>query len=169
MADQNSLFTHADCSIRKSPNTLVIGVYFLLFLLLALSGISSTAQTLRPETVPSSDPTKVQGNEQVSTLELGKPIERALTAGQAHSYQLKLAEGEYARVVVDQRGINLEVILFSPDGVEIVELDRAGVGLEYISALGEPAGTYRLEVRPHQRVAAASLRCKARRIKIRHS
>lgn len=72
MADQNSLFTHTHCSNRKSRNnTLVMGVSFLLLLLPALSAISRTAQTSRPETVPSRDRTKVQGDEQVPTLELG--------------------------------------------------------------------------------------------------
>ena len=155
MADQNSLFTHAHCSIRKSHNnTLVIGVCFLLFLLPARSGISVIAQASRPESVPSRDPIKVQGNEQVPKLELDKPIERELAGGETHTYRLELASGQYARVVVDQRGINVVVTLSSPDGKKIIELERARIGPEPVSVLADASGTYLLKLRPLEKGAA---------------
>src|SRR5215813_2800724 len=48
-------------------------------------------------------------------LEAGKPIEREIAGGEAHSYQLTLTAGQYARVVVDQRGIDVVVTVYSPN------------------------------------------------------
>jgi len=39
----------------------------------------------------------------VPSLEQGKPIERALAGAEAHSYQIILAAGQYARAAIDQR------------------------------------------------------------------
>ena len=50
-------------------------------------------------------------------LEQGKPIERELAGGQQHSYQIALAEGQYASVVVEQRGIDVAVELQTSESV----------------------------------------------------
>src|SRR5688572_5459465 len=52
----------------------------------------------------------------VRLLELGKPIEREMAVGQSHSYKFTLSANQYAHVLVEQKGINVEVTLFSPDG-----------------------------------------------------
>jgi hypothetical protein len=57
-----------------------------------------------------------QGASDVRWLEEGKPIERQLSGGESHSYQLNVKAGQYARVIVDQRGIDVVVNLFGPDG-----------------------------------------------------
>src|SRR5436853_3962099 len=48
-----------------------------------------------------------QSNMDTRVLEAGKPIERELAGGEAHTYQLTLAAGQYATVVVDQQRINV--------------------------------------------------------------
>src|SRR2546430_2688904 len=47
-----------------------------------------------------------QNRPEVTTLELGKPIERDLAGEQRHSYQITLAAGQYATAVLEQRGID---------------------------------------------------------------
>src|SRR5437867_2320983 len=59
----------------------------------------------------------------VPTLEPGKPIDRELGGGQSHFYQIALASGQYLHVVVDQRGIDVIVALFGPDGKLIFGVD----------------------------------------------
>jgi hypothetical protein len=57
----------------------------------------------------------VQEQQQAQKLEQGNPIERELSGGQSHSYQMTLAAGQYVKLVVDQRGIDVVVKLFGPD------------------------------------------------------
>src|SRR3712207_2093618 len=64
-----------------------------------------------------------QSDKDIPPLELGKPIERELAGGQAHSYRIVLAAEQYLRVVADQRGIDVVVTLFGPDGRQVVEVD----------------------------------------------
>jgi CHAT domain-containing protein/Tfp pilus assembly protein PilF len=82
-------------------------------------------------------------------LEPGKPIERELAGGGSHSYQLRLAAGQFCHVVVDQRGIDVVAALYGSDGVKIVEVDSPNEvnGPESVSLLVEVSGNYRLEVR----------------------
>ncbi|HWN99456.1 MAG TPA: CHAT domain-containing protein [Blastocatellia bacterium] len=85
---------------------------------------------------------------EVRTLEAGKPIERELKGGETHSYQLTLEAGQYARVVVEQRRINLAVSVFDPAGKKIIDADMSWTGeLEVASLVAETPSIYRLEVR----------------------
>lgn len=81
-------------------------------------------------------------------LELNKPIERELGGGQTHTYSISLTAGQYARAVVDQRGVDVVVVFRGPGGEKIIELDTPSgdVGPEPVSLLAETAGTYLLEV-----------------------
>lgn len=84
----------------------------------------------------------------VRALELGNPIERELKGGEVHTYQIKLTAGQYLHVVVDQRGIDVVVTLFGPDGKQLVEVDSPNgtQGPELVSAVAKVAGIFRLEV-----------------------
>ncbi|MBA2750208.1 MAG: tetratricopeptide repeat protein, partial [Tatlockia sp.] len=90
-------------------------------------------------------------------LTLGKPIERNLAGNEAHSYKIVLAANQYLHIVVEQRGIDVVVALFAPDGKKIAEVDSPNgtQGEEPISIVAEAAGSYRLEVRsPDAKVEA---------------
>src|SRR5262249_26815195 len=93
-------------------------------------------------------------DEQGAILEPGKPIERELAGGEAHSYRLTLAAGQYTRVTVDQRRINVAVLAFDPDGKKIVEADMFRTGdSEVLSLVAETSGNYRLQVRSPDKTA----------------
>ena len=64
----------------------------------------------------------------IPSLELGKPIEREITGGEVHSYNLTLAVDQYVQFAVDQRGIDLAVWTFDPNGKRISEVDAFRVG-----------------------------------------
>jgi CHAT domain-containing protein/Tfp pilus assembly protein PilF len=83
------------------------------------------------------------------SLDPGKPVERELSGGQSHSYKITATSGQYLHIVVEQRGIDVAVALFTPDGKKIGEVDseRATVGTETILAIAEAAGAYRIEAR----------------------
>ena len=81
------------------------------------------------------------------TLEPGKPIERNIAGGEAHSYTVTLAAGMYTVVDVDQRGINVGIKIFAADGQKLREADFAGPGAsERLSLLADGAVSYRVEV-----------------------
>ncbi|MCI0420171.1 MAG: tetratricopeptide repeat protein, partial [Acidobacteria bacterium] len=91
--------------------------------------------------------------EKADTLEPGKPIERELTGGQVHSYQISLSAGQYLRVMVEQRGIDVVAALFGPGDQQVGEFDRRWLGAEPVSLIADVSGTYRLEIRSVQKTA----------------
>src|SRR5882672_2777223 len=106
--------------------------YFLLPLILCLSltAFGQTRNELRP-------------------LVPGQPVEREIPGGETHSYQINLAAGQFMRVVVEQRGIDVKLTLAGPDGKPLIETDLTGIfGLqESLSYESAAAGTYQLVVR----------------------
>lgn len=83
----------------------------------------------------------------VPSLELNKPIEREISAGEVHAYNLTLKADEYVRVEADQRGIDLALWTFDPAGKKISEVDAFRVGeKEAIFIVSDGPGTYRIEV-----------------------
>lgn len=81
-------------------------------------------------------------------LEPTRPVERDLKGGEVHSYTVDLAAGEFLRVTVDQRGIDVVVRTFAPDGTRLAEVDspNGNAGPEPVEIKPAVAGTYRIEV-----------------------
>jgi CHAT domain-containing protein/Tfp pilus assembly protein PilF len=98
-----------------------------------------------------------QDEEGVRQLALNASIERELAGGQAHLYRIALTAGQYLRVVTEQRGIDVVVTLFGPNGKQFVEVDSPNgtQGPEPVSAIIEVSGDYRLEVRSLEKGATA--------------
>jgi tetratricopeptide (TPR) repeat protein len=86
-----------------------------------------------------------------TTLEPGRITGRELADGQAHEYSFGLEAGQYARVSVDQRSINVTVAVFAPDGKELYSGDSYAIGESEIAALiAEVSGNFRLRVTPSE-------------------
>jgi CHAT domain-containing protein/tetratricopeptide (TPR) repeat protein len=98
-----------------------------------------------------------QSAQETDSLEPGKPIERELSGGQSHSYKITMISGQYLQVVVDQRGIDVAVALFAPDGKKISEVDSEHLveGSEIVSAVAEAPGAYLIEARSAEKTAKA--------------
>src|SRR5215468_2449507 len=101
-----------------------------------------------PEQLQARSTNTAQKEKPVDRLEPDKPIEREVAGGQAHSYQLTLAADQYLRLVVNQRGIDVVVRFFGPDGKELLEADgpTGAQGPEALIAVTKTAGNYRVEV-----------------------
>jgi len=109
-----------------------------------------------------------QNDKDTRTLELGKPVERDLSGGQAHSYRIELTTGQYIQVVVDQRGIDVAVTLFGPDGKQLMVVDSPNgtQGPEPVFAIAGTSGSYRLEVRsPEKDVPPGSYEVKIEQLR----
>jgi CHAT domain-containing protein/Tfp pilus assembly protein PilF len=89
-----------------------------------------------------------QSVQETTPLVPGKPIERELPGGQSHSYKITMAAGQFLEIAVEQRGIDVMVTLFAPDGEKKSEVDSpTGTGgSELVTTIAEAAGSYRIEV-----------------------
>lgn len=83
-----------------------------------------------------------------TTLTPGTTLERTMKGGESHSYQIPLRQGQFLDVEVEQKGIDVEVILFGPDGKQISHTDSQNglYGPEPAVVVAEQAGTYRVQV-----------------------
>ena len=89
-----------------------------------------------------------QGAQGAVALEPGKAIERELSGGQKHVYQFTLAAGQYASIVVEQRGVDVGVRLQGEGGKAVAESDSEprSHGQERVELVAGAAGTYRVVV-----------------------
>jgi hypothetical protein len=126
--------------------------------LLLWAGLSASP-CLWPGTAPvqaiASTRSATQSAQESDSLEPGKPVERELSGGQSHSYKITMISGQYLHVVVAQRGIDVAVALFAPDGKKISEADSEHLidGSETVSAIAEAPGAYLIEVRSPEKAA----------------
>src|ERR1041384_6923305 len=83
-----------------------------------------------------------------TALELSKPIARTINAREADSFILTLTSGQYAHLTVDQRGVDVVVSIYTPDGTKVVRVDmpNGDKGVEPVFLVAETSGAYRVEV-----------------------
>jgi len=95
------------------------------------------------------------GAQESISLEPGEQIEQELSGGQSHFYKITMTSGQYLQITASQRGIDVLVALFTPDGKKIIEVDRERMttGSETISAIAEATGAYRIEARSAEKTA----------------
>jgi len=121
------------CERRQRFLVRLSSMLLLLFLLAIPPTVYTQSNTSQSASIPS--------------LELGKPIERDITGGEVHSYNLTLTVDQYVQFAVDQRGIDLAVWTFDPNGKRISEVDAFRVGeQEGVALLAEVSGAYRIEL-----------------------
>jgi len=108
-----------------------------------------------PAQAIASERSAAQSSQEIVSLEHGKPIERELSGGQSHSHKVMMTSGQYLQVVVKQKGIDVALALFTPDGKKVVEADSYHLleESESISAISEAAGAYLIEVRSPEKTA----------------
>jgi CHAT domain-containing protein/Tfp pilus assembly protein PilF len=117
------------------------------------------ATSLRPVAPPAqshaSERGAAQSSQESNSLEPGKPAERELSGGQSHSYKITMTSGQYLRIVVEQRGVDVAVALFTPNGKKISEADSNHLieGSETVSAITEMPGAYLIEARSPEKTA----------------
>jgi CHAT domain-containing protein/tetratricopeptide (TPR) repeat protein len=95
---------------------------------------------------------------QEQPLTVGQPVAREMRGGEQHTYEVKLSAGQYARVVVEQKGVDVVLALLGADGKPLLEADNnlSGTrGLEIVSLVAEVSGTYVFNVRSLEKDASA--------------
>src|SRR5262249_10924537 len=87
--------------------------YRIAILMGALFLSSETVQGIEPNSSSQDNQTGTDSERKTQTtndgipLEKGKPIEREIAGGQTDLYLLSLTQGQYARVVVEQKGADV--------------------------------------------------------------
>ncbi|HEV2765553.1 MAG TPA: tetratricopeptide repeat protein, partial [Pyrinomonadaceae bacterium] len=93
-------------------------------------------------------PVTVASAGEVRVLAPGEVVQRGMEAGAKHVYELALAEGQFARVFVEQRGVDVGVKVSAPGESLLIDMDSPNgfYGLEAVSVLARAAGSYSVEV-----------------------
>lgn len=133
--------------LRGFLRTHAFGLSRLLVLIVAalilLGLLSSSANQGAPR-----EGTLTAARDQARTLAPGEIIKQNVKGGETHAYLLRLAPKQYARVVVEQQGVDLVLNLLTADRQLVVQSDKPNGkrGPEAVSALAEFAGDYIVEV-----------------------
>ena len=96
---------------------------------------------------PEPAPTALQ-DAQIPLLQRGKPIEREMSGAQSDSYRLNVPENQYARVVVEQRGVDVKVQLLDNAGTVLANYNSESrtTGNETLGIVTGSAAAYHVKV-----------------------
>jgi CHAT domain-containing protein/tetratricopeptide (TPR) repeat protein len=117
-------------------------------LFLAGSTVRLESQSSSAKPSAAKPETTVANSEKGTVLLPGKAIERELSGGQTHAYQISLSAGQSASLTVEQRGIDVVVQLFDPVAKLLAEFDSESrkEGTETVVLVAESAGAYQVRV-----------------------
>ena len=89
----------------------------------------------------------VVAHAQEAKLEPGWPIEREIAGGESHKYKFTLQAGQFVRVVVEQKKIDVALKIAAPDGEQLIEANFGEVGvLESLSVEAAAGGEHQLTI-----------------------
>jgi CubicO group peptidase (beta-lactamase class C family) len=90
----------------------------------------------------------VENKEKPVELKQGKPIEREMTSGEIHVYEVNLKSNQFLYAVAEQRGIDVVIKIIDPRGEQISELNNSGntQGWEPIYLETSLSGKYKFEI-----------------------
>ncbi len=94
------------------------------------------------------------------TLAHGQTIEGELRGGESHAYALKFGAGQFARIILEQKGIDVTLALYSSDGKPVISLNDGNDsrdGRETLALAIESEGDYTLEVKSEHKWAASGM------------
>lgn len=131
---------------KRRPHSNPLSLSFCLLAAILAGAITArpiAGQTSREAT------TQAQEKDDARPLTPGKTFRRELRGGHSHSFQFNVEYGQYARVEVEQKRIDIVVSLFAPNGELIVDMDTNDGRLwrEAASCVGEKGGSYRVEIK----------------------
>jgi tetratricopeptide (TPR) repeat protein len=83
----------------------------------------------------------------------GTLAEGTLQGGESRLFHMQLESGQFAQVVVEQKGIDVQLVVLGPDGNQRAHIDRPNgtIGPEVISWITDQEGIYRLRVESVER------------------
>ena len=124
------------------------------FMGIVVFGIALAATRNAPSSAANHDQSIARGD--CENAKPGDLITRELAGGQSHCFQLQMEANQFLHVVVDQQGIDVVLSIAAMDGRKLAEVDRpnGSRGRESMSAVATQSGTYLLQIRTLEGVAA---------------
>ena len=58
----------------------------------------------------------VQEQGTAASIAVGQPVAREMRGGEQHTYKIKLSDGQYVRIALEQKGIDVVLTLLAADG-----------------------------------------------------
>lgn len=115
------------------------------FVLLGAGQGASLAQPAQPQ---SAENKSAEGEKDVRRLEMGKPIVREIAGGQSQAYQVALTAGQYLKLTVEQRGVDVAVQLLGPERNLLFEFaeENRRQGKEEAQLVAESSGVYGVNI-----------------------
>lgn len=95
---------------------------------------------------------------EVRSIVAGDVVRRHMEGGESHYFELKLTADQFARILVTQEGLDIEIRVSDPSGSSYVDMDspNGSYGLELISILARKAGVYRVQIYSYPRRPAGN-------------
>ena len=96
-------------------------------------------------------------SQQVTGLVLGKPMERSITGGENHAYTIDLEPNQFARIAIEQRGVDLVAHLLDADRNVVADFDvePRTTGQEVVEFATSTKCSCSFTVEPRQKSAPA--------------
>lgn len=84
-------------------------------------------------------------------IQPGFTVEREIVGAEKHSYEMNLGKGEMLNFVVEQRGADVVLRVYAPDGkfYDRVDTPNGNAGDEVYKMVSFAGGRYRIEVNPY--------------------
>src|SRR5688572_25510617 len=67
---------------------------------------------------------RLHSQQDIGILQAGTPVRRAIQSGHADRVRIQLEQDHVVRLIVEQRGIDLTVHVYSPEHQKLAEFDR---------------------------------------------
>ena len=104
-------------------------------------------------------------NSDVRLLTPGERIERQLSSGETHSYQITLKAGQYLHAVIEQSGIDAGGAIYGPNEQKLLEFHCRQRGPTPVSLIADEPGTFRLEINAVEEASAGRYKLKVESIR----
>ena len=106
-----------------------------------------------------------------TALQANAPVERTLGPGQTHEFTVTLEANAFIQLVVEQRGIDVVVRTYTPEGKALGEFDspNGNDGPEHASFVTAAAGNYLIAVSPLDTANSSSGRYEIKILEVRQA